>query len=216
MSIEVNVGLNLFLPNTLTGEIRDIEESDDSDWDVDGEEDKLPGATAPRPSFIQHYLNDVESLWWVATFSQTSTVPMDEYNDKVEMHEQDATPNTPFPFYKQITCHTALFNNQAFRSLFFRERSVFETHVRHMPQTTQKSTFRALRGAREDLINFYMAFEKDFSAGPKTHFIYEHMARWMRRAAKVSSKHVTPLKQMHSSITKRKTVQCSHKARGRF
>jgi len=211
MSIEVGRGNNQFLPTNETGEARDVQDSD-GDWE-DGEEDtvpELPDSTPSRPLFIQHYLNDVESLWWVAVFSQTSTVPTEEYDERRKANEQTPTSSIENTFHSQLTRHEGLFDTQIDRLPFLIKLVEFETIVSAMPHTTQKTTFKALRGAREDLVNFYMAFEKTFTIGPKTPFIYEHMGRWMRRAAKVAPKRVTALKMVHTG-TKRKTTHTKAK-----
>lgn len=207
MSVEVDKAVNLFLPDREErGPIADLPDPTD-DW-AKGENDIVPelpnSAAVSRPSFIQHFLNDVESLWWIGIFSQTSTCPKEEYNTRVEENKQQATPNSISSFYFQLRWHDSLFNSQANRLLFLTKTAEFEKSSSFMPKTTQQTSFKALKGARAELVKSYWAFEETFTVGPKSHFIYEHMALWMRRAANVAPKHVAMLKQIPSG-TKRKT-----------
>jgi len=101
MSVEVNKGISLFLPDREEGgPIADLLDTTD-DWENDIVPELPYSAGVFRPSFVQHFLNDVESLWWVGIFSQTSTCPTEEYNTKTEENKQNATSNSMTPFYLQ-------------------------------------------------------------------------------------------------------------------
>jgi len=206
MSVEVSSGVNIFLPEDEKKPVADPHDSED-DWDIVPD---LPGAKVSRRSFVQHYLNDVESLWWVSIFSQTSTVPTEEYKKQLDAPSQHATPNSIPPFRFQLLCHNGLFNSRASRLLFLMKSAEFEKNTSYMADATKQSTLKALARARIELVNSYWAFEETFAVGPKSHFIYEHMEKWMRRAAGVAPTKVTALKQ-HQSGTKRKTTHTGPK-----
>jgi len=204
MSVEVDKGINLFLPDR--EERRPIADLPDltDDWENDIVPELPYSAGVFRPSFVQHFLNDVESLWWIGIFSQSFTCPTGEYNTRVKENKQHATLNSISPFYLQLRWHDTLFNGQANRLFFLTKTAEFEkSTTSFMPKTTQQTPFKALKGARAELVKSYWAFEKTFTVGPKSHFIYEHMALWMRRASNVAPKRVTMLKQIPSG-TKRK------------
>ena len=141
--------------------------------------------------FIPHYLHDVESLWWIGIFSQSSTVPKDEYEIMLNV-EKSKRPSEPSPFARQLAAHNRIFALYD-RLMLLTNKDAFAIFASTMPPSFQKGTLRVLTLIREWLEMAYREYEKTFSTNGLGD-MYVTMAKYMALAGNNAVQEVVPLR----------------------
>jgi len=167
MSVEVWSSVNHFLPKRKTPRNRVY----DDNWTPSSISDA-------SPVFIPNYLNDAESLWWIALFSQSSTIPIEEYEHTLE--EMDVTYVSPIS--TQQRAHRSIFSAQQERLSFFKTEGYFDTFAKKLPVGFQKRTLPYIKSVLEELVDGYTELEKDFDNTDLSE-LYRNIAFIMRKAA---------------------------------